>query len=176
MKIKDLFINRCQNSVLDAKSLIEESAIPEFAEIGERDLFEAIKPALQKHLNLQGFGLARLKYSCSFPNIIKLDDGNNYISVMIWVENFQDGCEDFIKMYIHPFGCCDIEGENTIGSKKEISKALKVFLSQELGQDYIDKNNEYYTMIKNKKTEKIKREAENKIDDVKDEYIDNIII
>ncbi len=179
MKIKDIIYKQYKTS-RDYVNLeiIKKSAIPEFAEIEESELFEAIKPTLENHLKIQGYGSASLKYGGIIPGVKILRDGKRYMSATLLIENFQDGAESLIILSISPFDCYNVAGRNIVESiaEKEISTALRTFLSKRLGQDYIDKNNEYYTMIKNRKTEKIKTKAEKEINEVNDDYIDNIII
>lgn len=178
MTAKDNLTYRYEGLPVDVVSLIENSGVPEFAEIDDLELFEAIKPILRAHLSYQCYGLASLSYETSSSTVEKLIDGKEYIHLTMWIKNFQDVNESSIILTIHPFGCCSINGRNIIEktAKIEISKAVRKFLAQKLGPNYINENNEYFRMIKNKKTKQIRAEAEDKINDVNDEYAENIII
>ena len=178
MTAKDNLTYRYEGLPVDVVSLIENSGVPEFAEIDDIELFEAIKPILRAHLSYQGYGPASLSCEKFAPPVAKLVDGKPYIYLAMGIKNFQDGNESSIILLIHPFGCYQIIGKNIVEktAKIEISKAVRKFLAQKLGQSYINENNEYFTMIKNEKIKQIKEETEYKINNVNDEYAENIII
>ncbi len=178
MKIEDLLILRYENSVVDAKALIEDCVVQEFAEIDDVEFFEAIKTTLKKHLDYNGYGPASLSYVNSVVGVMVLKDEKRYIYLKMRIKNFQDGNESLINLTIHPFGCFRAYGKNVCEeiAEKEISKAVRNFLARELGTVYVDKNNEYFTKIKNENEAEIEADAESKINAVRDEYIENIIM
>ena len=80
MTIEEILRNKYEYLFVDVNSLIEESALPEFAEIDDVELFEAIKPALKKHLDCNGYGPASLSYGNSVVGEMVLKDEKKYIN------------------------------------------------------------------------------------------------